>query len=191
MKTTIASSLFVLLAWGPAAAAQEKPCKPMARAVEKRICAGEIGGSARELRDMMWKPLFEQYAKEKGLLPTEDELRSMSALFDKVREPGMERTDLEANFIRSLVLNWKVGRDLHRQHGGRVALSSLGFHQPIDAMAVFFKEQERQGALEIHDPELRETFWQELKAGTWGDGMVAGEEARRIFATPIWEQSTP
>lgn len=170
-----------------AALAAEKPCTPVARAVEKRICAEQVGTSGRELLDVMWVPLFEEHAKRNKLQPTADEIKRLSALFDKIRKPGMEPNEIEADFIRSLVLSWKVGRDLHRRHGGRVSLSSFGFNLPIEGMQAFLKEEEKRGSFEIHDAKLREAFWQEVMTGMQGDGIAEEEEGRRIYAAPPWE----
>ena len=188
-RPTVLLALSSLLA--ATAFAAGKPCTPVARAVEKRICAEEGGAYARELLDLMWVPLFEEYAKRNKLQPTADEIRRVSALFDKVRQPGMEPNEIEASFIRSIVLSWKVGRDLHRRHGGRVSLSSLGFNLSIEGMQAFLKEEEKRGSFEIYDAKLREAFWQEVMTGMQGDGIVGEEEARRIYATPPWKQAVP
>ena len=51
-----------------------------------------------------------------------------------------------------LAQNWKVQRSLHQRHGGRVLLSSFGFHVAIDATKQFLREEEKRGSFEVSIP---------------------------------------
>lgn len=177
------------------AAAAETPCEPVAKVADKRICLRDLetvtsappAAQAHALLEAGWVPLFEEYAKSKKLQPTEAEIGRQSALFDKMRPPGMEPHQVEVGFIRNLVLSWKVGGHLHRRYGGRVSLSSFGFHLPIDAIAAWLRDQESRGSFAIYDEKVGAAFWRMIETAAWGDGVVDEAEGRSIYAAPPWE----
>jgi hypothetical protein len=96
---------------------------------------------------------------------------------------------LEGNrkMMSTLVQNWKVQRSLYRQYGGRVLVSSFGFHVAIDAQQRFLRDEETRGSFEIFDPDLRAAFWTAAADTTWADGVATARSADEVFATPPWE----
>ena len=89
---------------------------------------------------------------------------------------------------RLLVQNWKVQRSLYRRYGGRVLVSSFGFHVAIDAMKQFLREEEKRGSFEIPDPDLRAAFWTAVSDESWADGVASGRGAEDVFATAPWQE---
>lgn len=85
-----------------------------------------------------------------------------------------------------LAQNWKVQRSLYQRHGGRVLLSSFGFHVAIDATKRFLREEEKRGSFEVFDPALRTAFWEAAADESWADGVATGSSAKDVFATAPW-----
>lgn len=161
--------------------------------------------------------LIENYSRTRGLEPTADEIAAVRAGMKAVTEVVADaaerlRRDLIRNgldaesaaqqaeafraeesartdrFVLTLIRYWKVGRELYRQHGGRVRLSAFGFQEPIDAMEQFLIEEERRGHFSIPDLRFRAQIWAVFQDKTGGDGMVGGAKAAAIFAKPPWER---
>ena len=103
--------------------------------------------------------------------------------------PNRDAEILEMNrkWVSLLVQNWKVQRSLYQRYGGRVLYSSLGFNIAIDAMKRFLQEEEKRGAFEIFDPDMRAAFWRDVADETWADGVATGRSADEFFATPPWK----
>lgn len=99
-----------------------------------------------------------------------------------------DRTQKEGRqMMLQVAQNWKVQRSLYRKHGGRVLVSSFGFHVAIDAQKQFLREEERRGSFEIFDPALRQAFWTAVADESWADGVASGRSAEDVFSTPPWE----
>lgn len=125
-----------------------------------------------------------------GLDPAERErLTAELANWERV-PPNRDAEILEGNrkMMSALVQNWKVQRSLYQRHGGKVLLSSFGFHVAIDAMQRFLREEEKRRSFEVFDPDLRAAFWKAVAEETWADGIVTGRSADEVFATPPWQQ---
>ncbi|HEX5719591.1 MAG TPA: hypothetical protein VF179_25750 [Thermoanaerobaculia bacterium] len=126
---------------------------------------------------------------EAPALDPAERTRLTAELANWERSPtGRDAKAREADpMISALAQNWKVQRSLYRQYGGRVLLSSFGFHVAIDAMRQFLQEEEKRGSFEIPDPDLRAAFWAAVADETWADGVTSGRGAEDVFATPPWQ----
>lgn len=95
----------------------------------------------------------------------------------------------DREFMSILIENWKVQQSLYQRYGGgKVLVSSLGPPVAIDALKKFLQEEEKRGAFEIFDPELRTAFWTAVADESWADGVAQGRRADEAFATPPWRK---
>ena len=86
-----------------------------------------------------------------------------------------------------MIENWKVQRSLHQTYGGRLLLSSFGFHTAVDAQLKFLRDQEKKEAFRIIDTVDRIAFWSHVSNDKYGDGIAGEEEAKRILESPPWK----
>lgn len=191
-------------------------CEVVAVVLEERVCSADLEPSAslverareanpdsdpdawrrdrraRTLTRLVLRPLLDAYAREHGESPTDAEVEKLQKEMLSIRLPdGRSPPDDEQSraFVNSLVLNWKVQRSLHRRYGGRVLLSSLGFHVAVDAQLAYLREAASQGAFEISDAELARDFWRAAAMEGQGDGDVEGDEATELLAVAPWEEA--
>lgn len=79
---------------------------------------------------------------------------------------------------------WKINKALYAQYGGRVIFQQAG-PEPLDAYREFLKEQERNGAFKITDPQCEADFWRYFT----NDAMhvfYSKEEGEKFIDTPWW-----
>ncbi len=133
-----------------------------------------------EIRKKLEAPALDPAEREKLTANLADWERFPSGVEAKAREGDRRMASV-------LVQNWKVQRSLYRRYGGRVLISSLGFHVAIDAMKQFFQEEEKRGSFEIPDPDLRAAFWKAVTDESWADGVASGRGAKDVFATAPWQ----
>lgn len=133
-----------------------------------------------EIRKKLEAPALDPAEREKLTANLADWERFPSGFEAKAREGDRRMASV-------LVQNWKVQRSLFKRYGGRVLISSLGFHVAIDAMKQFFQEEEKRGSFEIPDPELRAAFWKAVADESWADGVASGRGAKDVFATAPWQ----
>ena len=89
-------------------------------------------------------------------------------------------------WTHATIQHWNVSRSLFGKYGGRVLLSSFGFHVPIDALMKFLKECRLAEQFQIPDPELEAAFWRHAGDDHWGDGKLTEQEAQHLFDDPPW-----
>lgn len=161
---------------------------------ELRPLSRSLAESSKEAEESMRRARqrrIEEIRKklEAPALDPAERTRLTAELANWQRTPtGLDARTLEAEpMISALVQNWKVQRSLHRRYGGRVLLSSFGFHVAIDAQKQFLREEEKRGAFEIPDPDLRAAFWTAVADETWADGVTSDRSAEEVFATPPWQ----
>lgn len=164
----------------------EAELRPLLRSFE------EAGKKAEESMKRVRQQRVEEVRKKleaPGLDPAE-RARLTASLADWQRLPeGLEAKAREGDLkmASALVQNWKVQRSLYKRYGGRVLVSSFGFHVAIDAMKQFFQEEEKRGSFEIPDPDLRAAFWKAVANESWADGVASGRGAKDVFATAPWQ----
>ena len=74
-----------------------------------------------------------------------------------------------------------INRELYRQYGGRVLLSSLGYATPIDARRDYLLECEQRGDLKIFDNNIRQKIRELICKIETGD-IVEGIAAERAMS---------
>jgi hypothetical protein len=163
----------------------EAELRPLLRSFE------EAGKKAEESMKRVRKQRVEEIRKklEAPALDPAERAQLTASLADWERSPtGQDAKAREGERMAVLLVqNWKVQRSLYRRYGGRVLVSSFGFHVAIDAMKQFFQEEEKRGSFAIPDPDLRAAFWTALADETWADGVTSGRGAEDVFATPPWQ----
>ena len=152
--------------------AGKKAAESMKRVRQQRI---------EEIRKKLEAPDLDPAEREKLTANLADWERPPADLEAKAREGDLKMASV-------LVQNWKVQRSLYRKYGGRVLVSSFGFHVAIDAMKQFLREEEKRGSFEIPDADLRAAFWTAVADESWADGVASGRGAEKVFATAPWDE---
>lgn len=165
----------------------EAELRPLLRSFE------EAGKKAEESMKRVRQQRIEEIRKKLAApdLDPAERRRLTANLADWQRPPeGFEAKAREGDLkmASALVQNWKVQRSLYKRYGGRVLVSSFGFHVAIDAMKQFLQEEEKRGAFEIPDPGLRAAFWAAIADESWADGVASGRGAENVFATTPWDE---
>lgn len=170
---------------------------------------------AERLVGLVESNLFQSYAIEKRLTPSDPDMERFSVMNREIRREsndiiiqkvkasallsekqkenmltgletnGSSQKASDNNFARIMILNWNVQRSLHATYGGRLRLSFLGFHTAIDAVRKFLMDKEASGAFKLHDATLATAFWDTV-AREKGDGLVDEIKATEILANPPW-----
>jgi beta-lactamase regulating signal transducer with metallopeptidase domain len=170
----------------------------------------------RQLRQLIWQPLWEEFSKSHDVTPTEEELaefivRNRAVEQKQLEERTAKKQELKANLAklkqRQMTMNlppseydelekkivaakseiealeslnlrsvskddeqrrhfaewyvghWKRQQALYKQYGGRVVWQQVGY-EAYDAIRDFLRENESTGKFAIHDPVLRDRFWE-------------------------------
>lgn len=134
------------------------------------------------LAQLVQEPLMRQYKREHKLAVSDKELIAYLKHGDKPVPD--EVLDKEGRaFFRSIMETRLLAKSLFQTYGGRVAISSFGFADAVDARAAFLRQQAQAGAFVIQDLVLREAFWQNT-TNEWLDATLTEEEAREMFSRP-------
>lgn len=170
---------------------------------------------AEQLVGLVESNLFQSYATEKRLVPSDQEMerfltisresrreanalivqkiKASTTLSEKQKQAmltgletnGTSQTASDNEFARTIILNWNIQRSLHATYGGRLLLSSLGSHTAVDAVRKFLIEKEASGEFKLHDATLTVAFWDKV-ASEQGDGLVDEAKAVEILTKPPW-----
>lgn len=177
-----------------------------------------------------FRPLFDNYAKEKNLEVTQQEINQfnekmrqlathvnneMKAKKDSLQKEliaenleDSKRADLEKRFnmynrthenhidpnrlydgtqnhiAETIILNWKIYRELHNQYKGQIAFQQAG-PEPIDALRRFFEEQQSKDKFKFYNKDAEDLFWNYYRSG--GCNLYKDpNEAEQAINTPWW-----
>ncbi len=140
--------------------------------VEKKLdaTADEIAAFQRYSRKLDEKSLRKT---EHELALTKKELAASGLSNQQKSELEKERAKLEQNlrgasrlhqerlpqgFYASLIVPWKIERELYRTYGGRVIFQQFGL-EALDGRRRLFEEAEKKGDLKIDDAGVRHLFY--------------------------------
>lgn len=137
---------------------------------------------AERLAQLVQEPLMRRYMREHNLAVSDKELIAYLKHGD---EPVPDEVlDKEGRaFFRSIIETRLFAKSLFQTYGGRVAISSFGFADAVDARAAFLRQQAQAGAFVIHDLGLHKAFWQNT-TNEWLDATLTEERAREMFSKP-------
>lgn len=126
-----------------------------------------------------------EYLRVYSLTPEEKELAPIRArLMAGIRKESEASGKFTEKFAYNLLANYKMQKDLHRRHGGRVVLSAFGFMVAKDAMIEEWRLWEQQGRWRFPSERLRNGVFESLEKMS-GDGVVEGKRASEIFSRPL------
>ena len=164
--------------------------KPEARTLAMRqadlspadFMAWQSAYPVKRLSLFVQEPLMRRYMREHRLAVSDKELIACLKHGD---EPVPDAVlDKEGRvFFRSIIETRLFAKSLFQTYGGRVAISSFGFADAVDARAAFLRQQAQAGAFVIQDLGLQEAFWQNT-TNEWLDATLTEEEAREMFSRP-------
>lgn len=163
--------------------------KVIARVYDRQILEQERS----DVTSIICTTLVERYAREKGIEATSEEIHRFRARVFGATKRKKEETDPDADderaesaMARQMIHSWKVNLSLFREFGGRVIFQQMG-PEPVDAYRDFLKQKERQGAFELVDKTLEDSFWYYFVTKNHTFISESREEGERILAVPFWE----
>jgi hypothetical protein len=178
-----------------------------------------------------FKPLWDDYAKEKGLAATEQEIKEFNkrmraftmssnrrfktkrdnlakeliaeniehgkreelerrltqynGFLKMVPDPNRMYQDDNNGIAESVILNWKLKKELYKQYKGRVIFQQAG-PEPLDAFRLFFEEQQAKGKFKFYNKDAEDLFWDYYRSA--GHTVIGKDpkEAEQIINTPWW-----
>lgn len=177
-----------------------------------------------------FKPLWDEYAKEKELTVTEQEIKEFNErminfmtaekekqkkkrdnlareliaenientkraeleksfnlynrLIDSFREPNLIFQNTHNNVAQSVILNWKIYKELYKQYKGRVIFQQAG-PEPLDAFRKFFEEQQSKGKFKFYNKDAEDLFWDYYR-NVRHTFYEAPNEAEQLMNAPWW-----
>jgi hypothetical protein len=197
-KAVSLTALLVVLA---ACASQEPKAAPSPKPGTIAVVLGkEIPKKdADKLDGIIFGALRDRFVKENKIVATPAEVDAFVARFNElskslpvplpteIPEEEMRAANLEV--AKSFVTTWKVNKAFYDQYGGRVIFQQFG-PEPVDAYRDFLKEQEREGAFEILDPQYEDEFWDNFVNDS-SHSFLSAEEGKEAMTTPWWLMETP
>lgn len=160
---------------------------------------------AIHLCHLVYARLQPHYAKAKGILPTDEEVKpAMDRYLKHANKDGREvteeqikqmiaiRPEMSKLFAYGQILEWKTCKSLWKEHGGNVGLGSLGMWLPFEGRRALFKKHHAAGDIKFHDDEVAKQFWAMANDVTdenhTADTVVKDQERiAKYFAKPPWE----
>ena len=142
---------------------------------------------AESLSQLIQEPLMRRYMREHKLSVSDKELIAYlkhggdEPLPDGVLDKLLDKEGMA--FFRWIMETRLFAKSLFQTYGGKVAISSFGFADAVDARAAFLRQQAQAGAFVIQDPGIQEAFWQNT-TNDWLDATLTEEEAREMFSRP-------
>jgi hypothetical protein len=143
---------------------------------------------AERLSQLIHRPIMQKYMRENNLVVTD---KDIVAYLNRGDEPIPDDIlDKEGKiFFGSIIESLLFSKSLFEEYGGRVAISSFGFADAIDARETFLQQQAQNGTFVINDPDLQKAFWANI-TNDWLDGTLTEVEAREMFNRPGFPMDT-
>lgn len=122
----------------------------------------------------------------------ESQLQSIESILKTTREMKEKTKGMEEQLrqmARQFVGRWKINKALYAKYGGRVIFQQFGV-EPLDAYRDFLREQEKNGAFQILDNEVRGPFWRYFT----NDSMhtfYSKDDGAKFINTPWWMMEQP
>jgi hypothetical protein len=174
-----------------------EPLPPVvARVLGEEIRANDASG----LQQQLLPPMFDRYAREKGIEATEDEIRAfvenlqrgmaargLTAESELTPEEAEEIKTMRHDLGQSIIRQWKLNKSLYSTYGGRLIYQQFG-PEPLDAYRTYLEERQSAGDFTISDPAMAEAFWDYFTDEQRHDFMDPGsDDEAKAFSTPPWE----
>jgi len=141
----------------------------------RRLESADLPASERQPLETERAALDEQRAA----LETDEELTA---------EEAAEVERMRRDMARSIVVRWKLNRELYREYGGRIIAQQLG-PEPLDAYRQYLEEQQREGAFTIREKEFEAEFWRYFRDDSIHSFFEPGSrEEVEAFQVPPWER---
>lgn len=157
-----------------------------------------------ELQSIVLTRLLDHYAEQKGIEVSEAEIdvfadnmqRGMRAMGltaeeDLTPDEAVQAAQIRRDMGRAMILQWKLGKALYAQYGGRIIYQQLG-PEPLDAYRRYLEERQATGDFEIHDQVMADAFWRYFKDDSRHSFYEPGsDDEAQAFEMPPWERTQP
>ena len=137
----------------------------------------------RALRRHIWRPLLDHYIREHSLRAEDEEIRS----YQRTHHDPKDHHGVPRGTATRAIEWWKLEHALYNEFGGRVYRDDMGKLEPVDAFFAYYRACEDEGLFTIHDPELRERFYDYSWDLARYEEVLSGADAVRSMKQPIWE----
>ena len=87
------------------------------------------------------------------------------------------------DIAKSIILNWKLKKELYKQYKGRVIFQQAG-PEPLDAFRMFFEQQQSKGKFKFFNKDAEDLFWDYYRNVRHTVIGKDPNEAARIINTP-------
>lgn len=149
---------------------------------EEEYAQWQIDYPAERLSQLIHEPIMQKYMGEHGLVVSDKDIVAYLKQGDSPIPVDVLGKEGKA-FFRSIIESQLFAKSLFEEYGGRVAISSLGFADAVDAREEFLRDQVQTSAFAINDLALKEAFWSNT-TNDWLDATLPEEEAREMFNRP-------
>jgi len=149
---------------------------------EEEYAKWQIDYPAERLSQLIIEPIMQKYMDDHDLVVSDKEI----VAYLKQRDnpiPADDLGEVGKFFFRAIFESRLFAKSLFEENGGRVAISSFGFADAVDARVEFLRKQVQAGAFAINDPVLQEAFWTNT-TNDWLDATLTEDEAREMFNRP-------
>jgi hypothetical protein len=103
--------------------------------------------------DAFGTPIVDRFVERQQLKVSADEIEQFrSEVGDRFEGENLEEA------ARMCILPWKIERELHRVHGGRVIFQQFGA-EALDGRRRLFEDAEKNGDLKFDDADVRHLFY--------------------------------
>lgn len=149
---------------------------------EVKFAQWQIDYPAERLSQLIHEPIMQKYMDEHDLVVSDKDIVAYLKQGDNSIPVDVLGKEGKA-FFRSIIESRLFAKSLFEAYGGRVAISSFGFADAVDAREGFLRQQVQAGAFTINDPALQEAFWTNT-TNDWLDATLTEEKAREMFNRP-------
>ena len=146
---------------------------------EEEYAQWQIDYPAERLSQLIHEPIMQKYMDEHDLVVSDQDLVAYLKQGDNPIPINVLGKEGKA-FFRAIIESRLSAKSLFEEYGGRVAVSSFGFADAVDAREAFLRQRAQEGTFSINDPALREAFWRNT-TNDWLDATLTEEKAREMF----------
>lgn len=156
----------------------------------------------RRIYQIIWGEVHRRFREREQIHVTDEESAAIAQVMElrfqteKQPPPGSaftpeQQKNMMTTIASSSLIDWKVCKRLYEKYGGRVGLGSLGAWIAFDGQNALLREHYKAGDIKFHDRQIEKLFWQHMEIKNFADAYPAGENLKRLLATPPYLLNLP
>ena len=143
-----------------------------------------INNERRAKRDSIAKELIAENIEDSKRAELEKRLDLYNRILETRTDPNLLYGGVNNALAESVILNWKVKKELYKQYKGRVIFQQAG-PEPLDAFRLFFEEQQSKGKFKFYNKDAEDLFWDYFR-NVKHTFCKDPNEAEQLVNTPLW-----